>query len=271
MGELNNNQLNEDEFFEDNELSHTNKIVGLFSEPSKTFRKIAQTPSKIIDWLVPLLVFIIVSSISIIVMQTNPQIKYSSMEKQTVAIEKKLDVIVESGQITREQADIQLEMIRKRMEDGGLTILIPQIIGFVFFTSISFFIISGFFLLISKFVLKSDGQYGDSLVAYGLPFYILVLQVILQLVIAMLMSKMITDLSVTTFLDLDKTKFIGFLLSKLDLFSIWFYVVVGIAFSKMFRSENTLKYIGIIVCLWLGISFLSFFLSNEIPFLSFLK
>jgi hypothetical protein len=72
MDELNNNQLNEEEFLEENELSHSDKIVGLFSEPSKMFQKTAQTPSKIIDWLVPLLIFIVVYSISTFVMQTNP-------------------------------------------------------------------------------------------------------------------------------------------------------------------------------------------------------
>ncbi|MDA3861280.1 MAG: hypothetical protein PF445_08630 [Melioribacteraceae bacterium] len=123
----------------------------------------------------------------------------------------------------------------------------------------------------SKFILKGDGLYSDAMVAYGLPFYITSVQVILQVIVAMLMSKMVTDLSVATFLDLDKTKFIGFFLSKLDLFSIWFYVVVGIAYAKMFKSEKTIKYIGMIVGLWLGISFLFFFLSNAIPILSFLN
>jgi predicted Kef-type K+ transport protein len=95
-------------------------------------------------------------------------------------------------------------------------------------------------------------------------------QVIFQVIVAMLMNKMVTDLSVTTFLDLDKQELLGFLLSKLDVFTIWFYVVVGIAFAKMFKSEETTKYVGMILGLWLGFSFLFFYLAKTFSFMKYL-
>ena len=204
-------------------------------------------------------------------MQTNPQIRFSMLEKQTEAIEKNFNEAVNSGRMTQEQADTQIEMIRERMEEGGMAMLIPQIIGIVIFTFIVFFVISGFYYGITRLVLNGDGSYGSAMVAYGLPFYIGAVQVILQVIVAMLMNKMITDLSVSTFLDLDKTELVGFLLSELDVISIWFYVVVGIAFAKMFKSEETTKYVGMVVGLWLGFSLLFFYLANAVPALSFLN
>ena len=276
MDNLNDDKLNEeveveDEFEEEFELSHSDKLVGVFSEPGNVFSKIAQVPAKTVDWIVPLLVFIVVLSLSTIIMQTNPQIKYSMIEKQTEAIEKNFSEAVNSGRMTQEQADTQMEAIRERMEGGGMAMVIPQLVGIVIFTFIVFFVMSGFYFLVAKFGLKGDGGYSSAMVAYGLPFYIASVQVILQVIVAMLMAKMVTDLSVTTFLGLDKSEFVGFLLSKLDLFSIWFYVVVGIGLAKMFKSDNTKKYIIAIIALWLGFSFLFFYLANAIPFLSFLN
>lgn len=277
MDDLNNDKLNEeevvetDDFEEEFELSHSDKLVGVFAEPCNMFSKVAQVSAKTVDWIVPLLVFIVVLSLSTIIMQTNPQIKYSMIEKQTEAIEKNFNEAVNTGRMTQEQADTQMEAIRERMESGGMAMVIPQLVGIVIFTFIVFFVMSGFYFLVAKFGLKGDGGYSNAMVAYGLPFYIASVQVILQVIVAMLMAKMVTDLSVTTFLGLDKSEFVGFLLSKLDLFSIWFYVVVGIGLAKMFKSENTKKYVITVIALWLGFSFIFFYLANAVPFLSFLN
>ncbi len=268
--ELKDEEIQEEEFLEEEELSHSDKLVGVFSEPSETFAKIAKAPTRVIDWLIPLLIFIVVLSLSTIIMQTNPQIKYSMVEKQTEAIEKNFNEAVNSGRMTQEQADSQMEVIREKMENGGMAMLIPQIIGIVMFTFLVFFIISGFYYGVTRLILKGDGTFGNAMVAYGLPFYIASVQVILQVIVAMLMNKMITDLSVTTFLDLDKQEVLGFILSKLDIFTIWFYVVVGIGFAKLFKSENTKKYIFTIIGMWLGFTFLFFYLSKTVPFMKFL-
>ena len=274
MSELNDDNLKEDELLEEEfELNHSDKMVGLFSEPANTFEIIALMPVKVFDWIMPLLIFMVILSLSTVIMQTNPQIKYSMMEKQMQSIQTNFNEAVnsDSGRMTQEQADTQLEAIRERMDEGGMAMLIPQIIGIIIFTFIVFFVISGFYFLIAKFVLKGDGSYGSAMVAYGLPFYIASIQVILQVIVAMLMGKMITDLSLTTFLDLDKKEFLGFLFSKLDVFSIWFYVIVGIAFAKMFKSNNTKKYVFTILGIWIGFSLIFYFLSTAVPFLSFLN
>lgn len=274
MEDLNDDQLNQEELLEDDEeyeLSHTDKMVGLFSEPANIFEQIAQAPTKVVDWLVPILIFIVVLSLSTVIMQSNAQIKYSMVEKQTEVMEKTFEEYVNSGAMTQEQADTQIEVMRERMNEGGIAMLIPQIIGIIIFTFIVFFILSGFYYGVVRLILKGDGTFSSAMVAYGLPFYIASVQVILQVVVAMLMNKAVTDLSVTTFLDLDKQEFVGFLLSKADIVSIWFYVVVGIAFAKMFKSEETGKYIGMVVGLWLGFSLLFYYISTAVPFLSFLN
>ena len=274
MEDLNEDQLNQEELSEDNEeyeLSHADKMIGLFSEPANIFEQIAKAPVKVVDWLVPVIVFIVVLALSTVIMQSNAQIKYDMVEKQTAAMEKTMEEYINSGAMTQEQADAQIERTREMMNEGGIAMLIPQIIGIVIFTFLIFFIISGFYYGVTRLILKGEGTFSNAMVAYGLPFYIAAVQSILIVTVAMLMNKVVTDVSVATFLDLDKQEIVGFLLSKVDIVSIWFYVVVGIAYAKMFKSENTAKYIGTILALWIGFSLLFYYISTAVPFLSFLN
>jgi len=254
---------------EEEELSHTDKLVGVLTEPKNTFSEVAKSAAKTVDWIVPLLIFIVMVSLSTILMQTNPQIKYQMVEKQMEAIEKNMSEAVQTGRITQEQMDTQMESMRERIESGGAAMLIPQVVGIVIVTFIIFFVISGYFFTVSKFGLKGEGTYKDGMVAYGLPFYIATIQIIVNLILAMLMSKIVNDTSLATFMDIDKTEFLGFIISKLDPFSIWFYIVVGIGFAKMFKSDSIGKYVGMVIGSWLVFSILFFFLGKAFPLLNF--
>jgi ABC-type transport system involved in cytochrome c biogenesis permease subunit len=119
--------------------------------------------------------------------------------------------------------------------------------------------------VLAKFVLKGDGSYGHAMTAMGLPLYILVLQSIVMVIATLLMGKMITGLNPASLIGMDIKTIPGFLLSRLDVFSIWFYVVVGIAFAKMFRSDNVKKYIVTSIAAWLVFMFIIFGLAQVVP------
>ncbi|MEN8191438.1 MAG: Yip1 family protein [Bacteroidota bacterium] len=256
---------------EEEELTHTDKMVGVFTEPTNTFTEISQFPAKTADWIVPLLIFIVLVNLSTILMQTNPQIKYSMVEKQMEVVQKSLDDAVKSGAMTQEQADSRSEAIREQFESGGAAMMIPQIVGTVIGVFIFFFIVSGYFFAISKFGLKGTGTYKDAMVAYGLPLYVAMIQVIFTVILAMLMNKIITDTSIVNFIDVDKTQLLGFLMSKIDPFSIWFYAVVGVGFAKMFKSDSIGKYIGMVIGSWLIFSIIFFFIGKAVPILNFMN
>lgn len=253
----------------DYELNHTDKLVGVFSEPASTFTRMSAHEPKTTDWFIPVLIVIAVAIISNILMMSNPAIKFSIIENQMDRIEQNLQDMVDSGNLTRAQADQQLEQIRDRMENQMGAGMILQVIGIIVVTFILFFIVSGVFFLVAKFGIKGEAGYKAAMVAYGLPYYILVIQIIVMVILALAMNKAFQSTSVAAFLDMDTTNFTGYILNKLDVFSIWFYVVVGIGFAKMFKSENTGKYIGMTFGIWLGFSILIFFLAQAIPFLRF--
>lgn len=257
------NEEFEDEEFEDEEfeLSHTDKLVGVFTEPGITFQKISAFKPKAVDWFIPLLIVVIASSVAYLVLMSNPQIKYQIIEKQIESLQKQ----VEKGNLTQEMADQQEERIRE-FSEGSLSSLI-SIVGIVFGSFIIFFIIAGVFFLASKFILKGDGSYSSAMVAYGLPHYVVVIQVIVTVIAALLMGKFLEGVSVASLLQMDTTTFTGMLASKLDIFSIWFYSLFSIGLAKMFKAESTGKYFGLVFGMWIGFSIIWFFISKAIPFM----
>ncbi|RMD50272.1 MAG: hypothetical protein D6830_03135 [Ignavibacteria bacterium] len=260
-----NQELMDDEEFE---LSHTDKLVGVFTEPKETFSKISKFPPKVVDWFLPLFLMIVVAVLSNVVMMSNPTIKYKIIDEQMTKMEERFDEMVESGDLTREQADAQLERTREFMEGGGAFGLITQAIGTVIFVFVFFFLISFVFHLLAKMVFKGEGSYSHSMVAYGLPMYISVIQIVLMVLAAMTMDKLFTDLSVASFAGMDKHTLLGFILSKVDVFSIWFYGVFAIGLAKMHKSNDTGKFMGLVYGTWIGFSLILFALSKAFPFFS---
>lgn len=262
--ELNDPVLEEEEEFE---LGHTDKLVGIFTEPADTFTKMANYPPKFVDWFIPLMLLVIVAVLSNTVLMTNPTIKYQIIERQMEETQKRLDELVQDGSLTQERADQILEGTRQQMEEGGgpqaiFRYVIPPIIIFVFV----FVVVLAFFLAV-KFGVKGEGTYSSALVSYGLPIYISVLGIVVMVIAAMAMDQLLTGTSVADFMGLDKKEFGAFLLSKVDIFSIWFYSLISIGFAKMFKSPDTGKYFILVFSMWIGFSILFFFLAKVFPFL----
>jgi hypothetical protein len=269
MEEIKDQESVEDESVDEEEfeLSHTDKLVGVFTEPAETFSSISKFPAKTADWIIPLIIMIIVAALSQVVMMSNDAIKYSMIEKQMTAIEKQLDEAVAKGDLSQSQADERIEQTRQFMENSGLGIMF-SIIAIVVFTFVIFFIIAGVFYLTSKFGLKGDGNYSNAMVAYGLPYYIIALQLIVMVIAALALNKLMAGTSVADFMGIEKTDIGGFVLAKLDPFSIWFYAVISVGFAKMFKAKSSTKYFIMVFGLWLGVNFLLFFLSKTLPFLA---
>jgi len=251
---------------EEYELNHTDKLVGVFTSPGSTFTEMSKFPPKTIDWVIPVLIMIVIAVVSNIVMMSNPMIKNTILEKRMEMVEKSMQSAVEKGQISQEKADEQLEKMRDRMESGAgnplLTVISSTIVIFLLF-----FIISGIFYLFIKLGFKGEGTYSSAMVAYGLPYYILILQAIVVVILALAMNRPFRDTSIASFLSSDRLTLVGWFLAKLDIFSIWFFAVISIGFAKMFKSESTGKYFALVFGLWLGFSLLMYFAAHAVPFL----
>jgi len=246
------------------ELSHSDKMIGVFTEPAKTFFTTSKFPPRNKDWVIPVLIFFIVVALIRSIVMTNKEVYFEAKKQGIDRIEK----MVESGTMTREQGDEAINAIDQQMEfmqgpiGWVITIATTLIFGFIVF-----FIIVGIYYLFIKFVLKGEGTFASALVANGLTSYISILQIIIGGILTMLFGKMIMDTSLASLMGSDKTTLTGWLLAKVDPISIWGYIILAIGFTKMFKSESTGKYYALVIGLWLIGGFILFQLAQAVPFL----
>ena len=246
------------------ELSHTDKIVGVISEPSKMFSITSLFPIRSKDWLIPLLIVFAIAGIIRSVAMLNEEVYFEAKQQQV----KMMEDMVKNGTLPADQLDSALERIDSQMEFmRGPVGWIISIVTTVIFGSIFFFIIVGIYFLCVKLILKGEGTYPGALVASALPMYISTIQFIITGLLTFMMGKIVVDTSVAAFLGTDRSTILGFVLAKFDPISIWAYVVLAIGLAKMFKSKDTTKYIILVFALWILGGLLFFFLGQAFPFL----
>lgn len=252
------------------ELSHSDKMIGIFTEPAKTFENVSKFPPRTKDWILPLIILLALVSITQIILMQNSEIKFQAKQKQMVKIQEQFDAAVEKGQMTREQANQQMDRISDQIDQGtGPVRLIIQTVSIFIVGFIIFLIFSAIHLMLSKLVLKGEGSYSSALVSNGLAAYIGMLHVIIAAVLSLAFSRLMNDVNVATLIQADKFSIVGFILGKLDVFSIWAYIVIGIGLSKMFKASSSMKYIVMVFCVWIIIDIIFYLLATVVPFLQF--
>jgi hypothetical protein len=251
-----------DSLEQEEEMPFTDKLTGIFTAPGKTMEQVAKHQPKGSNWLIPIIIFIIISGLAAFLYNSNPVLKSEMEAKGMEALEKSYKDKVVKGEITQQQADEQKEKIMSQMQTGGSITIISQIVGIAIFTFITFFLVNLIFFALIKFVLKGDGNLSSALSAYGLSYYILILQTIITIILSLAFNKFYVGLSLGNFFNADWMTFSGFLLRKVDPFLIWFYIVLGISYAKMFKSENTKKYIILSLSVWILGNLLLYYLST---------
>jgi hypothetical protein len=251
------------------ELSHSDKMIGIFTEPTATFEKIAKYPLKTIDWFLPAFIIFLVISVTQVLLNSNKAIHSQIVEKQMTKMEKNLDKAVAEGKMSADDKAKRLDAIQAQMENYGTLQIVFTFVGVLLGGFIMFFILNGIFYLFVKFALKGDGGYNSVLVASGLTFYIGMLGVIVATMLSFAFGRMMQDVSVASFLDSDRSTIVGFILAKLDVFAIWGYIVLSIALAKLFKSADTLKYYITVFGIWILGGLLFFLLAKAIPFLAY--
>jgi hypothetical protein len=241
------NPEGEKEEEEDLEQNHTDKLVGLFTEPVETFRTLAKFPPKTIDWLIPLLVLSIVSVISFGIQMSDSQVEYEFIEKQMPKVEEQLQSAIDSGAITEEQADTQRGFARK-------TIVISTYAAKFFIPWFMTLISALVYMLLARYVNKGSGTYVSSLVSLSLPGYILMLSAIATAILTLATGVFYQSINLSELLSMDLDSTAGKLLMLVDVFMIWYFIIVSIAYAKIFGGKGIASYVIMVFGFWLVIS-----------------
>lgn len=267
MDDYTNPEINEEENLEDEELSFSDKIVGVFTEPVATFEAIAKNDLKFIDWFLPLLIVAVLAVSSQYILMINPEIKLEMIKKQTAAIEKQFEEAVQKGDMTQEQADRQMEIIESQMGSTNPLFMTIGVVSGILAFFIFFFIVAAFYFILAKFILKGDGSFTGAMIATAMPMFITLVQLILIIIVSLAVGTYIKGFSLATLFGMETDTLVGFVLSKFEIFTIYAYTVVGIALAKLFKAESAVKYIAAVIASWLVVSLIIFYLSQSFTFL----
>jgi hypothetical protein len=252
---------------EEEELTVSDKLIGVFTEPKKLFSDLSTREPKTSDWLVPLSLIIVVVLLMQLIIFVRPSLKDQAISKQMVEVEKRLDEAVADGRISQETADAQYDQTYDVLNNQLGNIMIFNAVVIAVFSLIFFFVASGFFISIAKFGLKGEGSYKMGLSAYGLPMYISVLQLVVNILLIVAMDSIEVGTNLTKIAGWEMKEFPGYMASFIDPFSIWFYSILGLSFAKMFKSESTGKYIAAFLSAWVVVGIIFFFVAQEVPLL----
>lgn len=222
-------------------LTKSDAVAGMFTEPGNTFSTIAAS-AKQHYWVLPIIIFIIVNLISAFLFFSDEQLVNKVMDKQFQKVEQKMEENVKSGKMTQEEADVALEQTEKFMNPKGVFFLITGYGSGVVLPFILLFVLCLVYLIALK-ILKADFDYVNILNVIGLSFIVLAIGKILDVVISILTGDINTISLGLLFNEESIGDSLYKLMTSLDVFVIWFSILVAIGLSKVSGIKSNVSYI----------------------------
>ena len=222
----NNNELNHSLNQDEEEMSFTDKVAALFSEPSNLFESIKNYPPRKIDWLVPTLIVIIVIIFSTIMQMRDVEIKNEIKQKQIEQLQK----LVDEGRISPESLEQSIAGMEKVSGSGYQ--LFFTLVGVPIGVFFMLFITALIYWVIAKLILKGDVMYGYVLSLVGLINIIGIFSTIVTLVLSILYGKMNTGLNLALLASAETSMPVLKILNAIDPFTIWSLILMSIGLAK---------------------------------------
>jgi len=215
---------------ETEQLSKIEAVTGVITDPGNTFDNISRF-SKTNYWIFPMILMIVANMIGTFLFFQDEELTSKVMDKQKKQLREQMDEKVKKGDMSREEANLAIESAEKFMDPKGMFF---KIIGFamgIFSPFILLFILSLISLVIIK-ILKGDFNFVGTLNVIGLGNVIIAIGVIIGTVLSVLMGDL-SGLSPALIFKEEMTGAkINTFLTKIDVFYIWFYIVISIGIAK---------------------------------------
>jgi len=213
-------------------ISKTDAMVGVFTEPGNTFANIAAVKGNY--WLMPIIISVVIGIIAVFIGQMDPQLFGDMMSKQRKKMVEKMDEQVKEGKMTQEQAQQSIEQSEKFMNPEGIFFKLIAFGGSIIGTFMILIVLSLLYLLGLK-IFKAQFDFINILNVVGLAMLISAIGGLIAIVLSILVGHL-TGVGLGLILKEESVgeKMYG-LITKLDVFTIWFYTVISIGLSKVAR------------------------------------
>ncbi len=231
------------------ELSVTDAITGVFTEPGETFAEIKNYPKKNY-WILPIIILVVISIASAFMVTHDEELYSQIKDKQTKAAKERFDEAVKSGSMTREQANDQMDKMDKGFNKSNPIFLVFTIAGPIVSTFIIFFFRGAVFFVVLK-IFKGTAGFMSILSVLGLASIIDSLQTIIDTVLAIIMGRLQANIGPLLLVTSESVgenmyKF----LAHLDVFNFWFFAIVATGLAKVSGLKNS-QTMPVVFGLWL--------------------
>jgi hypothetical protein len=233
---------------ETQELSQMDAISGIFTEPGNTFETITKFPKRNF-WLLPVIILVITSVVSSFLFFSDTELVSKMMDKQKTKMRERMQESVKSGKMTQQQANDAIEKAEKFMDPKGLFFKITGFAGAVVTPFVMLFLLSVIYMLFLK-MMKANFEFTNILNVVGLSLIISAIGSILAIVISIIMGDLTSIGLAIAFKPETVGETLHALFMKLDVFSIWFYILVSIGLVKIAKIKPVISY-SVVFGLWI--------------------
>jgi hypothetical protein len=232
---------------EPQELSQIDAISGIFTEPGNTFDTIMKFPKKNF-WLLPVIILVLTSIVSSFLFFSDAELVSKMMDKQKMKMREKMQENVKEGKMSQQQANEAIERAEKFMNPNGLFFKITGFAGAVVAPFIMLFVLSVIYMLLLK-MFHADFEFTNILNVVGLSLIVSAIGSIIGIVLSIVMGDLTSvGLALAFKADVIGETLHGLFL-KLDVFTIWFYVLVAIGLVRVTKVKPFISY-SIVFGLW---------------------
>jgi hypothetical protein len=224
-------------------MTFTDRIVNIFASPGELYENVRDTGPTTSNWLVPSMIFIIISIALSQLLLTNPDLRH----QLTDLTRKAFDTAIQQGTITQEQADQQME----RMGPGSVFFMISAFVGPILYTFARLFFLGLVYWLLGKSAMRSASPFMKVVEVIGLTLLISSLEVLVTNIMIFATGSLTASPSLAMVVtDFDFQNKGHAALAKVNIFTFWILAVTSIGLSRLFRRDLP-KVLVLVVVLWL--------------------
>ena len=203
-------------------------MMNVFAIPGEVFDEVKAAKATTANWVVPVLLMCLVSSVAAFIIASQPAIQQKIREQQEQALEKQ----VKAGKMTQQQADQASEMMQKLT--GPTMMKIFGVAGAIFYGVLRLFWWATALWLLGRWFLRVQFGYGKAMEIAGLAGMIGVLGTIVTLLLQVNLSNPSSSPSLALLVgDFDPKKLSHMLLAAVNIFVIWQVGVLACALARL--------------------------------------
>jgi hypothetical protein len=226
------------------------RLMNVLAAPGEVFAEIKTTPSSVSNWLVPVLIFAVIGTISTCIMFAQPAIQQTVHEQQV----KVLDKQVQQGKMSQAQEDQALQVMEKFA--GPTLMAIFGSVGIVIYGFASIFGWALVLWLAGRWLFKTQFDYLKALEVAGLSSLITALGMVITTLLAVILGRLYAGPSLALLVgDFDPTNRGHLLLGAVNGINLWHAGVLAVGLAKL-SGTPTVKTATAVFGFWVLIELL---------------